>query len=108
MSPWEERQYYKKMQEIGFCAISPKTGQIGVYIGGIDKRFFPKDNIQSLKQIGSAVKPFFYGFALETDIYPCKVHPACSPTKGMEYSMGTAPPYFKIVWTCYKGILPAM
>lgn len=95
MSPWEERQYYKKMQEIGFCAISPKTGQIKAYIGGIDKRFFPKDNIQSLKQIGSAVKPFFYGFALETDIYPCKVHPA-GLNKGMEYSMGTAPPYFKI------------
>ncbi len=95
MSPWEERQHYKKMQQIGFCAISPKTGQIKAYIGGIDKRFFPKDNVQSLKQIGSAIKPFFYGFALETDIYPCKVHPA-GLNKGMEYSMGTAPPYFKI------------
>ncbi len=64
--------HYIKFLNIGSLAISPKTGEVKVWIGGINFKYFKYDHIsQSKRQVGSTFKPIVYTTALEKGSEPC-------------------------------------
>ena len=55
----------------GLLAIDPQTGAIRTWVGGIDFRTQPYDQIYAQRQIASTFKPILYAAALEKGIMPC-------------------------------------
>lgn len=56
----------------GFIAINPKNGEVKAWIGGIDFRTQPYDQIFAQRQTASAFKPFLYAAAIEQGARPCQ------------------------------------
>jgi len=56
----------------GFLAIDPNTGAIKTWVGGIDHRTQPYDQIFAQRQIASTFKPILYATAIENGIEPCE------------------------------------
>ncbi|MDZ7613524.1 MAG: penicillin-binding transpeptidase domain-containing protein [Flavobacteriaceae bacterium] len=56
----------------GFLALDPRTGAVRAWVGGIDFRKYPYDQIFAQRQIASAFKPVLYAAALESGIRPCQ------------------------------------
>ena len=56
----------------GFLALDPNTGAIKTWIGGIDYRTQPYDQIFAQRQIASTFKPILYAAALEEGMDPCE------------------------------------
>jgi len=72
LSPMDSIRYMKKFLNAGFLVMDPFTGQIKVWIGGINYKFFKYDHIQQAKrQPGSTFKPFVYCAALDNGWTPC-------------------------------------
>ena len=72
ISPMDSIRYMKKFLNAGFLVMDPYTGQIKVWIGGINYKFFKYDHInQSKRQPGSTFKPFVYCAALDNGWTPC-------------------------------------
>jgi penicillin-binding protein 1A len=63
--------HYIPMLHGGFLALSPHTGEVLSWIGGIDARFFKYDHVLSKRQAGSVFKPVVYLQALEQGMEPC-------------------------------------
>jgi len=64
--------HYLKFLNSGLLAVSPKTGAVQAWVGGVDYRFFKYDHVsQSKRQVGSTFKPFVYTAALENGMDPC-------------------------------------
>ena len=57
--------------QAGFLALDPKTGSVKTWIGGIDFRTHPYDQIFAQRQIASTFKPILYATAFERGIMPC-------------------------------------
>jgi penicillin-binding protein 1A len=57
--------------QAGFLAVHPKSGDIVSYVGGIDYRSQPYDQIISKRQLASTFKPILYASALEKGMSPC-------------------------------------
>lgn len=55
----------------GLLAIHPKTGNILAYVGGIDYRTQPYNQINARRQLASTFKPILYASALEKGMSPC-------------------------------------
>ncbi len=55
----------------GLLALDPQTGAIRTWVGGIDFRTQPYDQIYAQRQIASTFKPILYAAALEQGIMPC-------------------------------------
>ncbi len=55
----------------GLLALDPSTGAITAWVGGIDFRSQPYDQILARRQLASVFKPFIYAAALEDGIEPC-------------------------------------
>ena len=55
----------------GLVALEPNTGAIKTWVGGIDFRTQPYDQIFAQRQIASTFKPFLYTAALENGAQPC-------------------------------------
>jgi len=55
----------------GLIAVNPVTGAIKAWVGGIDFRTQPYDQILARRQMGSTFKPILYASALEEGINPC-------------------------------------
>ena len=55
----------------GFLALEPHTGAIKSWVGGIDFRTQPYDQIFAQRQVASTFKPILYATALENGISPC-------------------------------------
>ncbi len=55
----------------GFLAIDPVTGEILAWVGGIDFRSQPYDQILAKRQMASTFKPILYAAALEKGMSPC-------------------------------------
>src|SRR5690606_32630402 len=55
----------------GLIAIDPNTGAIKTWIGGIDFRTQPYDQVLAKRQLASAFKPILYAAALEAQLSPC-------------------------------------
>ncbi len=72
MSSLDSLQHYLKFLNAGMIAISPDTGAVKAYLGGIDYRYFKYDHVsQSERQVGSTFKPFVYTTAIENGMKPC-------------------------------------
>ncbi len=55
----------------GLLALDPQTGAIKTWVGGIDFRTQPYDQIFAQRQVASTFKPILYAAALEQGILPC-------------------------------------
>ncbi len=65
-------KYYSRILNTGMMTIEPSTGQIKVWVGGINHQYFNYDHVnQSKRQAGSTFKPFAYVTALDNGFSPC-------------------------------------
>jgi len=72
MSPIDSVRYMKKFLNAGFVVMDPYTGQVKVWVGGINYKFFKYDHInQAKRQPGSTFKPFVYCAAIDNGYSPC-------------------------------------
>ncbi len=67
MTPLDSIRYSREMLETAFMAMDPITGAVKAWIGGIDFKTYKYDhvNINTKRQVGSAIKPFLYSLAIE-------------------------------------------
>ena len=81
MSPLDSLRYYLQIIQVGFIAADAKTGEIKAWIGGPNIRYFQLDHAKksTKRQVGSTMKPFLYGMALERNYEPCTLVPYLSP-----------------------------
>ena len=56
----------------GLLAIDPYTGAVLSWVGGIDFRTQPYDQVLARRQLASVFKPFIFAAALEDGIEPCR------------------------------------
>nr|WP_317196343.1 transglycosylase domain-containing protein [Salegentibacter tibetensis] len=65
--------HYLKFLNAGMLAVTPQTGAVQAWVGGVNFQHFQYDHVsQSKRQVGSTFKPFVYTAALETGIEPCE------------------------------------
>ena len=55
----------------GLLALDPATGAIKAWVGGIDYRTQPYDQVMAHRQLASTFKPVLYAAALENGMEPC-------------------------------------
>lgn len=81
MSPLDSLRYYLQIIQIGFLAVDAKSGEIRAWIGGPNIRYFQLDHVKKTtkRQVGSTMKPFLYGLALERNYEPCTLIPYLPP-----------------------------
>jgi len=80
--------HYLKFLNAGMLAVTPQTGEVQAWVGGIDFEYFQYDHVsQSKRQVGSTFKPFVYTAALENGIEPCEYFSAREVT----YANGWTP-----------------
>lgn len=77
MTPRDSVIYYKSIMRSGFVAMDPMSGYVLAYVGGPSFRHFKYDMArQGKRQVGSAIKPFIYTFAIDYLGYtPCTLVP---------------------------------
>lgn len=61
-----------KLLHAGLIAMNPKNGFVKAWVGGIDFRTQPYDQIFAQRQTASAFKPILYASALEQGAKPCQ------------------------------------
>ncbi len=73
MSFYDSIKHHMQFLQAGIMAMEPGTGEIKVWVGGIDHRFFQYDHVrpETKRQVGSTLKPILYSAALEKGISPC-------------------------------------
>lgn len=73
MSFYDSVKHHMQFLQAGVLAMEPGTGEIKVWVGGIDHRFFQYDHVRpgTKRQVGSTLKPILYAAALEEGIGPC-------------------------------------
>ncbi|MEX1062567.1 MAG: transglycosylase domain-containing protein [Balneolaceae bacterium] len=74
ISPHDSLRHYLSFLNAGFLAMSPGTGEVQAWAGGINHRYFQFDHVKSRRQTGSAFKPFVYATAVENGLQPCDYH----------------------------------
>jgi len=67
MSPLDSIKYTREMLQTAFMAMDPMTGAVKAWVGGIDFKNYKYDhvNLNTKRQVGSAIKPFLYSLAIE-------------------------------------------
>ena len=58
--------------QAGLLAIDPETGAVKAWVGGIDFKTQPYDQILARRQLASTFKPIIYAEAFEEGIDPCQ------------------------------------
>jgi len=73
MTPMDSIRYYKHFLQAGVMSMEPQTGNIKVWVGGINYKYFQYDHVgQGARQVGSTFKPFVYATAIEQlNMSPC-------------------------------------
>jgi penicillin-binding protein 1A len=73
MSVYDSLKHHLQFLQVGVLALEPRTGDIKVWIGGIDHTYFKFDHVResTKRQVGSTIKPILYAAALERGISPC-------------------------------------
>jgi penicillin-binding protein 1A len=73
MSPYDSIRYHRMFLQTGILGIDPTNGQIRVWVGGINHKYFKYDHIRTLRQVGSTFKPFVYASAvIKQGMSPCQ------------------------------------
>ncbi len=75
MSPRDSVAYYMMFLNTGFVVSDPHTGNLKVYIGGINHKYFKYNHAKTKRQVGSTFKPIVYATALNRGEYPCSYTP---------------------------------
>lgn len=72
MTPFDSIKYHKTIIQTGFMVMDPFTGEVKVWVGGIDHKSFKYDhvNIKTKRQVGSTFKPLLYAYAVENGFTP--------------------------------------
>lgn len=67
MTPLDSIKYHLQMEQAGFIAMDPVTGEIRAWVGGINFKTFKNDhvNLKTKRQVGSTIKPLLYTQAIE-------------------------------------------
>lgn len=73
MSPYDSIRYHKQIAQAGLMSMTPGTGEIKAWVGGINWQHFQYDHIkQGRRQVGSTFKPFVYAAAImNLGMTPC-------------------------------------
>ncbi len=73
MSPWDSIRWHKAYLRASMMAMNPHTGEVKVYVGGINFRHFKWDGVKQKRQVGSTFKPFLYTLAFQDkkELTPC-------------------------------------
>jgi penicillin-binding protein 1A len=73
MTPRDSIRYYKHFLQTGMMSMEPQTGNVKVWVGGINYRHFQYDHVGvGARQVGSTFKPFVYATAInEMNLSPC-------------------------------------
>ncbi len=74
ISSLDSIKHYLGLLQAGIVALDPNSGDIKVWVGGIDFNYFQYDHVKesTKRQVGSTFKPFVYAAALESGFDPCK------------------------------------
>ncbi len=74
MSPMDSLKYYQYFLQAGLLAMSPESGYVKAWVGGINHEHFQYDhvNVNTKRQVGSTFKPIVYASALKQGIDPCE------------------------------------
>lgn len=67
MTPMDSIKYSRQMMQTAFMVMDPVSGEVKAWVGGIDFKNYKFDhaNINTKRQVGSAIKPFLYCQAIE-------------------------------------------
>lgn len=67
MTPADSIKYHLQMEQAGFMAMDPVTGEVRAWVGGINFKTYKNDhvNLRTKRQVGSTIKPFLYTQAME-------------------------------------------
>ncbi len=73
MTPTDSIKYYKKFLRSGVLSMTPQTGEVKAWVGGINYKHFQFDHVKMGKrQVGSTFKPFLYATAIDQlHLSPC-------------------------------------
>ena len=90
MTPRDSILHHKGIMRAAMVSVDPRTGHVKAYVGGPNFRYFKYDMAkQGKRQIGSAIKPFVYTFAIDhLGLTPCTMVPNLPVT--IETANGTA------------------
>ena len=77
MTPLDSIRYHKSILQSSMMSMVPQTGEVKVWVGGIDYKHFKYDMVKKGKrQIGSTFKPFVYATAIDQmKMSPCDTMP---------------------------------
>ncbi len=77
MTPLDSIRYYKSILRASMLSMTPQTGEIKAWVGGIDYKHFKYDMVKKgRRQIGSTFKPFVYATAIDQlHMSPCDTLP---------------------------------
>ncbi len=67
MTPMDSIKYHLQMEQAGFIAMDPVTGEVRAWVGGIHFKTYKNDhvNLKTKRQVGSTIKPLLYTQAME-------------------------------------------
>lgn len=73
ISTYDSLLHHLQILQTGFLALDPGSGEVKVWVGGIDFQFFQYDHVResTKRQVGSTFKPIVYAAAIEQGISPC-------------------------------------
>lgn len=88
MTPRDSIFYYKSFLRAGLLSMTPQTGEVKAWVGGINYKHFQFDHVNAGKrQVGSTFKPFLYATAIDQlHLSPCDTLsnvPYCIPAGQM-------------------------
>lgn len=77
MTPRDSILYYKSFLNAGLMSMTPQTGEVKAWVGGINFKHFKFEHVkQAKRQVGSTFKPFVYATAIDQlKLSPCDTLP---------------------------------
>lgn len=77
MTPRDSIRYYKSFLNTGMMSMTPQTGEVRAWVGGINFKHFKYEHVkQAKRQVGSTFKPFVYATAIDQlKLSPCDTLP---------------------------------
>ena len=77
MTPLDSIRYYKSILQASMMSMTPQTGEVKAWVGGINYKHFKYDMVKTgRRQIGSTFKPFVYATAIDQmHMSPCDTLP---------------------------------
>jgi penicillin-binding protein 1A len=93
MSPMDSIKHHQMHMQMGSIGVDPRSGNVKVWIGGINHKYFQYDHVTSNRQVGSTFKPFIYGTAIiDQAMSPCFKVPDvqhCIPANDSDFGLAT-------------------